>query len=436
MHMSTPSIRPGQPMVDAAGHRIDAHGGGFLHDNGTFFWYGSSRKNHPDPPGYDRGINLYSSRDLYSWRFEGLVVKPLASTASNENGLDLERPKVLRCAGRYVMWLRGTPVRQGSLLKAGVLTSPTPRGPFEWVVEREGADPFHLLAGRYQYGDATLWSDAASGEAFVYWRARTREAGFRAMRLNDACTDVLPGTDTRIFASPNREAPAFFAHAGSYYLWASGTLGWEPVQAYVYNGPTPLGPFNQSTGHGWHAYTKLPGANASSQARYRVRDGYLPTGHDWIPERNATVGAAESLCSHDKRCRGFTFKAYDRRPSPEVAVRCAFKTVDTFVPEGDPEGLQPPPIPEPGARGNRRSDGQPGEWAYGSQSTFVLPNPAWREGTGLPQFVYLADRWQPRTPDFGIYVWLPLFVHPTDPARVSVVWHDAWRLDNVSSPFA
>ena len=105
------------------------------------------------------------------------------------------------------------------------------------------------------------------------------------------------------------------------------------------------------------------------------------------------------------------------------------------VPEGDPEGLQPPPIPQPGDRGNRKQDGQPGEWAYGSQSTYILPNPAFKTGSRLPQFVLISDRWEPSTPHFGVYVWLPLFVDPKDLSRVSVTWHPYWRLDNVSSPF-
>ena len=68
------------------------------------------------------------------------------------------------------------------------------------------------------------------------------------MQLSEDCTDVIPSSDTKIFHSPNREAPAFFKHGGKYYLWTSGTLGWSPCEAYVYSGPTPLGPFNQSLG--------------------------------------------------------------------------------------------------------------------------------------------------------------------------------------------
>ena len=89
-HSASPDLqafRPGQPMFDTAGAQIDAHGGGFLLDGGTYYWYGSARLNHTDAdctklPKHpcDKGINLYSSRDLYSWTFESLVVPALSSS--------------------------------------------------------------------------------------------------------------------------------------------------------------------------------------------------------------------------------------------------------------------------------------------------------------------------------------------------------------------
>lgn len=429
-------------MYDVDGHQIDAHGGGFLVENGTTYWYGSARLNHPDsgcvpgdlPPKLcDKGINLYSSSDLYNWKFESLVVSAINTT---DNGRDLERPKVIRCGktGQYVMWLRGTPIYSGNQLKLGVLIAARPEGPWTWV--GDARDPFQLVASRYQYGDATLWQDQSTGKAYVYWRARTPTDGFRAMELDDKCTGVVPETDTQVFSSPNREAPAFFEHLGNHYLWTSGTLGWTPVQAYLYksSSPSPLGPFNASLGHGWHAYMKPAEFNTTHS--FQVRDGYLPAGNDWIsPKDNITFEDASALCGAAAACKGFTFKAYDRHPLPSVTLKVSFKTSDKFVPEGDPEGLQPPPIPEPGDAGNRKDDGQPGIFSYGSQSTFILPNPAWYEGSQLPQFVYLADRWQPDTSNFGLYVWLPLFVHPNDPQMVRVSWHDVWSLDNVTNPF-
>lgn len=109
----------------------------------------------------------------------------------------------------------------------------------------------------------------------------------------DTCTGVRPETDTQVFCSPNREAPAFFSHAGGYYLWASGTLGWSPVQGYLYRGPTPLGPFNSTLGHGWHAFVK--GADFNSTGAWHIRDGYLPSGHDWVPQRQTDLCAQASM---------------------------------------------------------------------------------------------------------------------------------------------
>eukprot|EP00729_Bicosta_minor_P007001 gene7001-5759_t len=251
-HVTT--IKTAQPWFDTSGNQIDAHGGGFYVENGTYFWYGSARKDCFDNPGNDTGIHLYSSTDLYNWKFESLVVKRFTRASGVENGLDIERPKVVRC--KYVMWVRGTPIFNGTDLKVGVLTAPTPRGPWKWVYDPKyknpanPKDPFHLVGpNKYQYGDHTLWENKDTNKFYLYWRARTQNAGFRGYQLNDDCTDVAPETDTHIFNSPNREAPAFFSHEGNFYLWASGTLGWTPVQAYVYKGATPLGPFNSSMGH-------------------------------------------------------------------------------------------------------------------------------------------------------------------------------------------
>ena len=104
------------------------------------------------------------------------------------------------------------------------------------------------------------------------------------------------------------------------------------MQGYLYQGTTPLGPFNStlgaetpvfgalfeiwktfhlarqaqdthmrkveangvSTGHGWHAFVKGPNFNSSGSGgggSWTMRNGYLPSGHDWIPQRQTTLYA-------------------------------------------------------------------------------------------------------------------------------------------------
>ena len=53
-----------------------------------------------------------------------------------------------------------------------------------------------------------------------------------------------------------------------------------------------------------------------------------------------------------------------------------------------------------------------------------------RDGSeaGLPQFIYLGDRWEQTTEDFGQYIWLPLFVNETT-GVVRVQNESSWRYD-------
>ena len=446
----TAAFRPGQPWLDSSGAVIDAHGGGLLIDADRYWWYGSKRNGHPcrGATCHDAGINLYSSVDLYTWTHESLVVHADANLSATGNGLDLERPKVIRCAktGMYVMWVRGTGKGNTPQL-LGVLTAPRPDGPFKWVRAQGDDDPFHTVAKGipnyplgYQYADATLWQQPTSGRAFVYWRTRVNpsDTGFRAMELTDDCLDVIPSSDTQIFATPNREAPAVFEYAGMPYLWTSGTTGWAPCANFLYRSTGgPLGPFNASLGHTWHTYSKPYDDSTHTQAvDWVVRDGYLAGGSDWIPERMSTLPAAEALCAANASCAGFTFVAPTRRPPASAQLDIAFKTTARHFVADDAFGLMPSPIPSPGKKGNRKEDGQPGVWSFGSQSTYILPNPMYTPNSKLAQFIYIADRWTPsNATTFGTYVWLPLFLDPRDPTKARVVWHDAWRLDNATSPF-
>ena len=59
------AFRSGEPWLDTHGRVIDAHGAGFLVDGGVTYWYGSQRNGWKCC--HDGGINVYSSRDLYSW---------------------------------------------------------------------------------------------------------------------------------------------------------------------------------------------------------------------------------------------------------------------------------------------------------------------------------------------------------------------------------
>lgn len=235
-----------------------------------------------------------------------------------------------------------------------------------------------------------------------------------------------------------------FLHNSTYYLWVSGTMGWSPTTMFLYSAIAPLGAFANSSdpGHGWHSYTKGIAGNSSSwNSTWTVRDGYLATGSVWGakgPKRNLTLPSAKALCAAAADCAGFTFNDYDSAPPPGKLLAVSLKTAVHFVAEDREIGLQPPPIPVPGTPGNSKP-AQPGQWAFDSQSTYILPNPHHKPGSKIAPFIYMGDRWNFSSTlgtSTATYIWLPLFIDPLNPRSVRVVWADEWALDDAHlSPF-
>ena len=84
------SFRPGQRWLDTDGNPIQAHGGGILKGDNTWYWYGENKgaETTVNSRGIARtpliGVSCYSSQDLYNWTYEGLAL-----SAVNEAGHDL-----------------------------------------------------------------------------------------------------------------------------------------------------------------------------------------------------------------------------------------------------------------------------------------------------------------------------------------------------------
>src|SRR5690242_8564359 len=77
------SFKSGENWYDENGNRINAHGGGILFYNGTYYWYGEIKKGEttrvPDANWENYrvaagGIACYSSKDLLNWRYEGVAL--------------------------------------------------------------------------------------------------------------------------------------------------------------------------------------------------------------------------------------------------------------------------------------------------------------------------------------------------------------------------
>jgi len=138
-------IIPGEVWKDTDGNPINAHGGGLLYHDGTYYWYGEYKKGKTILPDWATwecyrtdvtGVGCYSSKDLLNWKFEGIVL-PAVKEGPNHDlhpSKVLERPKVIynKKTGKFVMWAH---VESADYSKAcaGVAVSDFPNGPFTYL---------------------------------------------------------------------------------------------------------------------------------------------------------------------------------------------------------------------------------------------------------------------------------------------------------------
>ncbi|MFN8240946.1 MAG: glycoside hydrolase family 43 protein [Bacteroidales bacterium] len=252
------SFTPGQVWNDAGGNPINAHGGGIMFHQGTYYWYGEYKKGQTRlVPGQSwecyrvdaGGISCYSSTNLTDWKFEGIVLKPELEDTTSDIHVSrvIERPKVIynEKTGKFVMWFHADS-EDYSYARAGVAVSDSPVGPFRYLGSiRPGGDMSR---------DMTLFRDK-DGRAYHIFSSESNAT----MHVSLLTEDYLQpsGIVRRILVGRNREAPAMFEHEGRYYLITSGCTGWSPNAAILATADSVLGDWRE-------LYNPCSGVNSDS----------------------------------------------------------------------------------------------------------------------------------------------------------------------------
>lgn len=246
--MSYSCFRPGEVWLDTEGEPIQAHGGGILHHQGTYYWYGehkggATREVTQTIRGETRvrtrldviGVSCYSSRDLYNWRNLGVVLPAVPDDPEHDlhTSKVLERPKVIfnKATGKFVMWFHCESADY-QLARAGVAVADQPQGPYCYLGS--------FRPNNSMSRDMTLFVDEEGGAYQIY--SSEKNSTLHVSALTD---DYLrpSGTFTRNFEKKWREAPAIFRYSDTYCLITSGCTGWAPNEAEYAVSDSPLGPW-------------------------------------------------------------------------------------------------------------------------------------------------------------------------------------------------
>jgi len=283
------SIRPGQVWLDTDGNRIQAHGGSILTVGDTFYWYGENKeKTTGENNIWHWGVRCYSSKDLYNWKSEGIIIPPDVEdeTSPLHPSAMMDRPHIVynEKTGKYVAWLKimGEPPCFAVLAADNIL------GPYEMVNPK--VNPCGL-----EVGDFDLQVDPES--KICYLISQKPHTSIYVAPLNKEYTDAL-GEYSEHFphtAPPEaREAPAHFIRNGLHYLITSGTTGYFPNPSEV------------STAEDWHGPYKIQGdphVNDSSKTSFSSqitsvfkhpdkKNLYIALADRWKPELEEREGKA------------------------------------------------------------------------------------------------------------------------------------------------
>jgi hypothetical protein len=235
------TFRPGELWYDTNGEPINAHGGGLLFHQGTYYWYGEFKIAGPEGNKAQFGVSCYSSTDLLTWTNEGIVL-PVQDDPTHDlaRGCVLERPKVLynRLTDKFVMWFHLELLGQGyNSARVGVTSGESPTGPFTF---QESFRPDGEMAR-----DLTLFADPddPDGAAYLFCASDDNKT-LHIARLRDDYLQTS-GQYARVFTGRYMEAPAVCKHEGRYWFIGSGCTGWAPNAARSARAETPFGPWEE-----------------------------------------------------------------------------------------------------------------------------------------------------------------------------------------------
>lgn len=278
---------PGQEWKDNNGVHINAHGGGILYFNKTYYWYGEHKVEGEIGNTAQVGVHIYSSKDLYNWHDEGIALKvdDVDSKSDIAKGCILERPKVIynKKTKKFVMWVHLELKGQGYYAsRSGVAISDNPVGPFTflksvrpnkgcWPVNvqefhkrkvsdsvkdsycggkgclPESVDSVNILGRDFEKGqmarDMNLFVDD-NGKAYQLYSSEENSTLHIAQLSDDYLS--YSGKYARVFPDRYMEAPTILkTDEGKYFFIGSDCTGWSPNAARLAVADNIFGPWKE-----------------------------------------------------------------------------------------------------------------------------------------------------------------------------------------------
>ncbi len=226
------ALTTGINFLDTEGQRVDAHGGGIIRVADTFYLHGE----YFSPTTTDNdfnGFSMYSSKDLATWKNEGII---LPQQASGELGPKRkgERPHIIECpsSGEFVLYAHAASEDYQTDKEVVYATSPTVNGKYSYkgaLKNASGAIAAH--------SDMTAITDGANAYVMT-------ESGHVYTLAADCHSWVSDKTYSAVNGdSGGSESPTVFKAGSTYYWIGSYKTGWRANNNFYSTAPTITGPW-------------------------------------------------------------------------------------------------------------------------------------------------------------------------------------------------
>lgn len=234
--------------LDEDGNIINASDGGMIYVDGRYYWYGQKLRALPFAPEgkggqtTTEGVVMYSSADLYRWRYEGVILECSDDPESPLYApMRFERPKIVynEKTKQYVLWCHYVkyPGDHGELpgtAEAGVAVCDSVNGKYRFLGTSRPIDEKGLVR------DATVYQDRDGSAYFIYDRQVKTDRCLYIVKLSEDYLSFT-GEYKRIDVACRREAAAVVYHDGYYYMITSDLTSWKHNQAIYFRAESLLG---------------------------------------------------------------------------------------------------------------------------------------------------------------------------------------------------
>lgn len=200
---------------DTDGKLVNAHGGGIIQVCDTFYMHGEYFLSTTTDNNFN-GFSMYSSKDLATWKNEGIILPQQASGELGPNRKG-ERPHIIKCpsTGEFVLYAHAADSTYQVDKEVVYATSPSVNGKYTYKGPLTNASGMTA-----SHSDMSAYADETGAYVIT-------ESG-HVYTLASDCHSWLSDKSVAVnCTSGGSESPTVFKAGGIYYWIGSNKTGWR-----------------------------------------------------------------------------------------------------------------------------------------------------------------------------------------------------------------